>query len=74
MSDNSGKIYALHEKNFEDFLKEIGQLEKFKDGRLKCHKCHKKINSAQEIGYFFKTGDQIQFVCDSSVCLLDEKL
>lgn len=61
-------IKAIHEFDFESILQRLGRLEAYKEGKLSCTNCGRKILKVDELSVLKREGQKIKFYCDSIAC------
>lgn len=61
------KIYAVHDRDLEDFLKDLNLLEEVQRGELKCPVCSCTI-TFNNIGFISMHGEEVQICCDDLNC------
>ena len=60
-------ILAVHEKDLKKVLENLGFLDRFTNGDLKCYFCKNRITFDNIHSFFPQSGD-IKFVCENSNC------
>jgi hypothetical protein len=60
---------AVYTEELESFLSQIGLLDKFRDGKIKCHRCTDVITK-ENFKALTRRGNQILFSCNKEMCLL----
>lgn len=69
MNDQPKKnIEAVHRHDLEELLKNLGLLEDFKAGRLRCGFCKDQIGE-KNFGAIFPVGNEILFSCSKLECM-----
>jgi hypothetical protein len=61
------EITAVHERNLEEVLKDLGLLDSVKDGNVACKFCGKKI-TLDNLNCIYPRDDNIIFCCDDLNC------
>ena len=61
------KIYAVHDRDLEGFLKDLNLLEKVQQGEIKCPECDCTI-TFDNIGFISMLGEEIKICCDDLNC------
>lgn len=66
--NRSTKINFVFDKDIENLLFEIGELENIKSLKHKCYSCDKLI-TVDNVGAIFRENDTYKFLCDDTNCL-----
>jgi hypothetical protein len=61
------EIAAVHDRDFEKFLGDIGVLSDVKEGRASCKFCKTKI-TLDNLQAVYPTGNEIVFCCNNTDC------
>ena len=61
------KLFAIHDNDLLNVLKNLKCLSKFKKGKLKCTFCGSKI-TFNNLHSLFPESGKIKFVCDKNNC------
>lgn len=61
-------LQAIHTHDLDELLENLGLLESFKNGEIKCHFCG-DVLSERNFGAIFPKGDNIYCVCSKLECL-----
>lgn len=61
------QIHAIHVRDLETTLNELGLLERIQDGTLRCCFCDSRID-LEEIQCFFMDEGQIRICCSNAEC------
>lgn len=66
----SRKISLIDERDFENFLTSIGELDRFSKNVHNCLSCGKAI-SYVNCGAVYRNGNHYQFLCNEPSCVID---
>lgn len=66
------KIYAVHDKDLEDFLKDLNLLEKVQQGEIRCQECSCTI-ALDNIGFISMHGKEVKICCDDLDCFYENR-
>lgn len=61
------KIYAVHDRDLEDFLKDLNLLDKVVQGEIKCTECGCTI-TLEKIGFISMLKGENKLCCDDLNC------
>ena len=61
------KIYAIHDRDLQDFLAELDLLEKVQHGRIKCPECECTI-TLENVGFISMFKGEVKVCCDKLEC------
>ena len=61
------KIYAVHDRDLENFLASIGLLDRIKKGEITCAMCEDTI-TLDNLGFVSPIENDIEVCCDNSKC------
>jgi hypothetical protein len=66
MSEDSD-VLAIHDKDLDRVLREIGLLERITGSGIPCEICHTSVTK-ENLGYIFLTAGKYEICCDNIVC------
>ncbi|MFA5145343.1 MAG: hypothetical protein WC723_05005 [Candidatus Omnitrophota bacterium] len=61
------KIKAIHSKDMEKYLENIGILADVTSGKYKCSVCNKEI-TLSNIAFLYPENNEVRFCCDDPHC------
>lgn len=61
------KVHAIHLRDLEKNLQDLGLLERLQDGSIKCYNCDSTI-LLEDIQCLFMEIDEIRFCCSRTDC------
>lgn len=67
------EIPAIHEKDLDDILNELGVLKEINDLNIHCYNCYELINR-ENIGGLKLENDNCLIICDNPECLASETI
>ena len=68
MNVQKKNIEAIHNHDLYQLLKNLGFLDEFKKGNIKCRFCHNQINE-KNFGAIFPLAEEIFFSCSKLECI-----
>jgi hypothetical protein len=68
MNEPVQNIDAVHERDLEKLLADMGKLEEFKQGRVLCKFCGDRITTANIYSILPESGS-INFICQKPECI-----
>jgi hypothetical protein len=63
----SGAVFAVHDKNLDDLLKELGLYDAIEGPGIRCEFCRRNVKR-ENLGFIYFIDDQPKVCCDDLAC------